>query len=63
MKESRIGDDEDGGLSASEIREIAILKNLNHPNVVKLIEYIKSNNSKAMVFELCTSDLKQLARK
>jgi len=39
------------GISSTTIREISILKELNHPNIVKLIEVLPYKNTHAMIFE------------
>ena len=50
---------EDEGVPSTAIREIAILKELNHPNVVDLVDLIFSERKLTLVFELCESDLKK----
>ena len=45
-------DCEDEGVPSTAIREIALLRELNHVNVVRLIEVIHSNKNLTLVFEL-----------
>lgn len=51
-------EDEDEGLPATSIREISILKELDHPNIVKLKEVINSDGELTLVFEFCSCDLR-----
>lgn len=48
------------GLSQSAIREMALCAELNHPNVVHLIETILEDKCIFMVFEYCEHDLLQI---
>ncbi|XP_003742431.1 cyclin-dependent kinase 2 [Galendromus occidentalis] len=48
------------GVPSTTLREIATLKNLKHPNVVRLLDIIPSSNSLYLVFEFMTCDLKRL---
>jgi len=48
------------GISSTSMREIAILKELNHQNVVKLYDVFHEKNRLYLVFEFCDFDLKQL---
>lgn len=50
---------EDEGVPSTAIREISLLKELDHPNVVKLIEVIHSENKLYLVFEYLDQDLKK----
>ena len=36
------------------LEEVRILKNLDHPNIVKLYEFYEDQRSYSMVTELCT---------
>merc|ERR1712054_9561 len=51
------------GFSSTTLREISILKELNHPNVVKLYDNFHENKRQYLVFEYCDLDLKQLIEK
>lgn len=48
---------EDEGVPSTAIREISLLKELNHPNVVRLLEVIHSENTLYLVFEFLSQDL------
>lgn len=48
------------GMPATALREIAFLREINHPNVVRLIDVIHSNSELVLVFESMRQDLKQL---
>lgn len=50
---------EDEGVPSTAIREISLLKELDHPNVVGLIEVIHSANKLYLVFEYLDMDLKK----
>lgn len=43
---------EEEGIPSSAIREVSLLKEINHPNVVFLHEVIHSNKALTLVFEL-----------
>lgn len=47
------------GIPSSSLREIAALKNLNHPNVLKLHEVIHTGTSLFLLFEHLDQDLKK----
>lgn len=47
------------GMPSTALREIALLKELAHPNILKLIEVIQSDDRLVMVFEFLDSDLKK----
>jgi len=44
---------------STAIREISLLKNLKHPNIVELKEVLYSEKSLYLVFEYCEYDLKK----
>ena len=46
------------GIPATALREISLLKELNHPNIVKLLDVVIEKHKIYMVFELMTTDLK-----
>ena len=47
------------GISSTSLREIAVLKHLQHPNIVSLIEYILTDGKLYLVFEHVDKDLKK----
>lgn len=49
---------EDEGTPSTAVREISILKQLQHPNIVQLIEVIHTETSLTLVFEYLDQDLK-----
>jgi len=49
---------DDEGIASTTMREIAILRGLNHTNVVRLFNVIYSNHKLTMVFEFLEQDLK-----
>ncbi|EAS01207.2 cyclin-dependent kinase-like protein (macronuclear) [Tetrahymena thermophila SB210] len=50
---------ENDGIPSSALREISLLKEINHENVVVLKDIIIQNNLLYLVFEFCESDLKK----
>eukprot|EP01096_Ripella_sp_DP13-Kostka_P002831 TRINITY_DN1398_c1_g1_i1.p1 TRINITY_DN1398_c1_g1~~TRINITY_DN1398_c1_g1_i1.p1 ORF type:complete len:293 (+),score=120.60 TRINITY_DN1398_c1_g1_i1:326-1204(+) len=50
---------EDEGVPCTAIREISLLKELDHPNVVKLYDVIHTEKKLTLVFEYLDQDLKQ----
>jgi cyclin-dependent kinase 2 len=46
------------GLSVSSIREVALLKELHHPNVVRLLDLFTEDNRLCIVFERMEKDLR-----
>ena len=52
-------DQEDEGIPPTSVREISILKELNHPCVVHLNEVINSQGKLTLVFEYLDKDLKK----
>jgi len=57
LKKIRIGE-EDEGLPATAIREVSILLELSHPNVVALYETVCTDTQLCLVFEFMEQDLK-----
>lgn len=51
--------DEDEGIPATTIREIILLKNLKHKNIIDLVEIIHKGEKMYIVFEFIPSDLKK----
>mmetsp|Transcript_1775 Transcript_1775/g.5028 ORF Transcript_1775/g.5028 Transcript_1775/m.5028 type:complete len:303 (+) Transcript_1775:72-980(+) len=50
---------EDEGIPSTAIREISILKELQHPNIVRLHDVIHTEKKLTLVFEFCNEDLKK----
>jgi len=50
---------EDEGIPSTAIREISILKELQHPNIVRLHDVIHTEKKLTLVFEFCDEDLKK----
>ncbi len=50
LKKIRL-DNENEGVPVTAIREIAILKELHHPNIVQLIDVVHSEQKLTLVFE------------
>jgi len=57
LKKIRL-ESEDEGTPSTAVREISILKQLQHPNIVQLIEVIHTETSLTLVFEYLDQDLK-----
>ena len=58
LKKIRLEQEEEG-IPATSIREISILKELHHPNIVDLREVINSQGKLTLVFEYLDKDLKR----
>lgn len=58
LKKIRL-DSESEGVPSTAIREISLLKELNHPNVVRLLDVVPSEKKLHLVFEFLTQDLKK----
>jgi len=58
LKQMKLGTQEDG-VPSTAIREIAILKELAHENIVRLIDVFCKPGELVLVFELLDSDLKK----
>ena len=52
-------DTEADGVPSTTIREISLLKELNHLNIVKLLDIIHTDNKLFLVFEYLNQDLKK----
>jgi len=61
IKKIKLGNVEEG-IPISSIREISLLKELNHINVVKLLDVIHLENKIVLVFEYLEEDLKKLLK-
>lgn len=51
---------EDEGIPSTAIREIALLKELQHPNIVRLVNVLHTDRKLTLVFEFLENDLKKL---
>ncbi|XP_038608451.1 cyclin-dependent kinase 2 [Tachyglossus aculeatus] len=58
LKKIRL-DTETEGVPSTAIREISLLKELSHPNIVKLLDVIHTENKLYLVFEFLHQDLKK----
>ncbi|XP_075758045.1 cyclin-dependent kinase 2 isoform X2 [Pelodiscus sinensis] len=58
LKKIRL-DTETEGVPSTAIREISLLKELNHTNIVKLLDVIHTENKLYLVFEFLHQDLKK----
>jgi len=56
-------DYEDEGLPSTAIREVAVLKGSDHPNVVKLLDVVCSPGRLDLVFEFVEANLKQYMKR
>ncbi|KIY92023.1 hypothetical protein MNEG_15941 [Monoraphidium neglectum] len=59
LKKIRLEQEEEG-VPSTAIREISLLKELNHPNVVRLHDVIHADRRLYLVFEYLDLDLKKL---
>lgn len=51
---------ESEGVPSTALREIALLKELDHPNVIRLLDVVDSEQKLYLVFDYLTQDLKKL---
>ena len=58
LKKIRLESQEEG-IPSTAIREIALLKELNHINIVKLIDVVHTEKKLTLVFEYLDFDLKK----
>jgi len=58
LKKIRL-DAEDEGIPSTAIREISLLKQLHHPNIVRLYDVILTEQKLTMIFEFLDQDLKK----
>jgi serine/threonine protein kinase len=58
LKKIRL-ENEDEGIPSTDIREISILKQMKHPNIVNLIDLIHGDKKLYLVFEFMDHDLKK----
>jgi len=61
MKKMKL-DNEEEGIPSTALREIALLKELSHENVVKLLDVFCSTKKLVLVFEFVPQDLKKYMR-
>ncbi|KAL1707211.1 kinase-like domain-containing protein [Schizophyllum commune] len=54
--------DEEYGFPETAMREASLLKDLEHPNVIRFYEAIATESMLTLVFDFCDSDLKQYMR-
>ena len=54
---------EDDGMPSTAVREISLLQNLKHPNIVELKEVIFNKQQLYLVFEYMEFDLKKYMKK
>ena len=52
-------DEDDEGVPSSALREICLLKELRHKNIVRLYDVLHSDKKLTLVFEFCDQDLKK----
>eukprot|EP00037_Helgoeca_nana_P028226 m.329779 g.329779 ORF g.329779 m.329779 type:complete len:300 (+) comp27713_c0_seq4:1668-2567(+) len=58
IKRNKMGDEYTDGCPCTTLREISLLKELNHPNIVRLHEVFHHKSKLNMVFEYLDADLK-----
>jgi serine/threonine protein kinase len=58
LKKIRL-ESEDEGVPATAIREISLLKELHHDNIVRLLDVVHNNSKLYLVFEYLDLDLKR----
>ena len=58
LKKIRL-ENEDEGIPSTAIREISILKQMKHPNIVNLVDLIHGEKKLYLVFEFMDHDLKK----
>ena len=52
-------DNEEEGVPCTAIREISLLKELSHPNIVQLHDVLHTDKKLTLVFEFLDSDMKK----
>mmetsp|Transcript_37769 Transcript_37769/g.150601 ORF Transcript_37769/g.150601 Transcript_37769/m.150601 type:complete len:354 (-) Transcript_37769:2540-3601(-) len=61
VKKVRMGKAKDG-ISMEALREIKLLQEIKHPNVIELVDAFSSNTNVNLVFEYCLTDLDAVIR-
>ncbi|KAL1761383.1 kinase-like domain-containing protein [Schizophyllum commune] len=61
LKETTL--DEEHGIPYTAMREVTLLRDLKHPNVIRLREAIMTESLLTLVFDFCDCDLKQYMQK
>ena len=61
LKETTL--DEEHGIPYTAMREVTLLRDLKHPNVIRLREAIITESLLTLVFDFCDCDLKQYMQK
>ena len=59
LKSTRL-EAEDEGIPSTAIREISLLKELQHPNIVRLYDVVHTERKLTLVFEFLDQDLKKV---
>jgi serine/threonine protein kinase len=52
-------ENEEEGIPSTTLRELSLLQDLNHPNIVELLDIICEENNILLVFEICKMDMKE----
>ena len=55
--------DEEHGIPYTAMREVTLLRDLKHPNVIRLREVMITESLLTLVFDFCDCDLKQYMQK
>ena len=50
---------EDEGVPSTAVREISILKEIDHPNIIRLRDIVSSENKLYLIFDFLDHDLKK----
>ncbi len=61
LKKTKIENYNDG-IPSTTLREISILHELNHPNIVRLVDVVMTDSSIWFVQEFCNIDLSKYLR-
>mmetsp|Transcript_20194 Transcript_20194/g.51535 ORF Transcript_20194/g.51535 Transcript_20194/m.51535 type:complete len:444 (+) Transcript_20194:64-1395(+) len=55
-------EEESGGIPAAQIREVSLVKQVDHPNVVRMMDIYTTSSALYLVFELMDMDLRAFMR-